>query len=157
MHTSRPLAAIAIALLSAALLTGCGGMSKAEYEKEIEKVATQVDAEQKKLSEGAPSPESLATLSTTLDKAADDIEDVDAPSEIAATHDALVKWLRASAKLADQAVPLMEAAAKDPTKLGEKELAELNELSEKFAKSEKDLAKIEKGYEDKDYDLGFQS
>lgn len=157
MHKSRLLVAIAIALLSAALLAGCGGVSKAEYEKEVEKIGTKVEKDLNKLDSGQPTSKDLVTAEKSLNDAADDLEDVEAPSDVEKLHDDLVDTLRDTAKLMDEMAPLMEKAAKDPTSLGAKELEQMNGITTKFGDIEKRMAKIEAGYKKKKYKVGLES
>lgn len=157
MHKSRLLVAIAIALLSAALLAGCGGVSKAEYEKDVKKVATKVEKDLDKLDSGTPTAKDLDTAKESLETAADDLEDIEAPSEVEDLHDDLVSTLNDTAKLMDEMAPLMEKASKDPTSLGEKELEQMNEITTDFGAIEKRMAKIEAGYKKKKYSVGLDS
>lgn len=157
MKKSRLLVAIAIALLSAALLAGCGGVSKSEYEKDVKKVATKVEKDLDKLDSGTPTAKDLDTAKDTLEGAADDLEDIEAPSEVESLHEDLIDTLNDTAKLMDKMAPLMEKAAKDPTSLGEKELEQMNEITTDFSAIEKRMAKIEKGYKKKKYSVGLES
>lgn len=157
MKNSRLLVAIAIALLSAALLAGCGGVSKSEYEKDVKKVASKVEKDLDKLDSGTPTAKDLETAKGTLEDAADDLEDIEAPSEVEDLHDDLVKTLDDTADLMDDMAPLMEKASKDPTSLGEKELEDMNEITTKFGDIEKRMAKIEAGYKKKKYSVGLES
>ena len=157
MKNSRLLVAIAIALLSAALLAGCGGVSKSEYEKDVKKVASKVEKDLDKLDSGTPTAKDLETAKGTLEDAADDLEDIEAPSEVEDLHDDLVSTLRDTSKLMDEMSPLMEKASKDPTSLGEKELEDMNEITTKFGDIEKRMAKIEAGYKKKKYSVGLES
>jgi predicted nucleic acid-binding Zn-ribbon protein len=157
MKKSRLLVAIAIALLSAALLAGCGGVSKADYEKDVKKVATKVEKDLDKLDSGTPTAKDLDTAQKTLESAADDLEDIDPPSEVEDLHDDLVETLNDTAKLMDKMAPLMDKASKDPTSLGEKELEQMNEITTEFGDIEKRMSKIEAGYKKKKYSVGLDS
>lgn len=157
MHKSRLLVAIATALLSAALLAGCGGVSKAEYEKEVKAVATKVEKDLDKLDSGTPTAKDLDTAQSTLETAADDLEDIEAPSEVEELHDDLIKTLRDTGELMDKMAPLMEKASEDPTSLGEKELEQMNEITTDFGAIEKRMAKIEAGYKKQKYSVGLES
>jgi hypothetical protein len=157
MHKSRLLVALAIAVLSAALLAGCGGVSKAEYEKDVEKLGKEVEKDLDKLDSGTPTAKDLETAEATLNKAADGLEDIEAPSDVEKLHEDLIDTLRDTAKLMDEMAPLMEKAAKDPTSLGEKELAQMNEITTKFGDIEKRMAKIQAGYAKKKYDVGLET
>lgn len=157
MHKSRLLLAIAIAVLSAALLAGCGGVSKADYEKDVRKVGTEVEKDLDKLDSGTPTAKDLDTAKDSLEKAADDLEDIEAPSDVEKLHDDLVDTLRDTADLLDEMAPLMEKASKDPASLGEKEMKQMNDITTKFGAIEKRMSKIEKGYKDKKYDVGLDT
>ncbi len=157
MHTSRLLVAIAIALLSAALLAGCGEVSKADYEKDVKKVATKVEKDLDKLDSGTPTAKDLDTAKNSLETAAEDLEDIEAPSEVEDLHEDLVSTLRDTGKLMDRMAPLMEKASKDPTSLGEDELEKMNEITDDFGDIEKRMAKIEAGYDKKKYSVGLES
>ncbi len=157
MKKSRLLVAIAIALLSAALLAGCGGVSKADYEKDVKQVATKVEKDLDKLDSGTPTAKDLETAQKTLETAADDLDDIEAPSDVEDLHDDLVDTLNDTAKLMDEMAPLMEKASKDPTSLGEKELEQMNDITTKFGDIEKRMSKIEAGYKKKKYSVGLES
>lgn len=157
MHTSRLLVAIATALLSAALFAGCGGVSKADYEKEVKQVAAEVEKDLDKLDSGTPTAKDLDTAEDSLNSAADELEDIEAPSEVEGLHEDLVSTLRGTAKLMDRMGPLMEKASKDPTSLGEEELGKMNEITGEFGEIEKRMAKIEAGYKKKKYSVGLDS
>lgn len=155
MKPSRLLLMIAVALMGAALLAGCGGPSKKEYEKEVRAIGADVEEEIDKLGEGAPTPDTLERATSTLEGAADDIEDVEPPSEVEELHDDLVTTLRDTADLLGRLGPLMEQASKDPSSLGEKERAQMEEITSDFEAIEKEMDRITKGYEKRDYDIGL--
>lgn len=157
MHTTRLLAAITIALLSAALLAGCGGVSKDEYEKSVEKVGADVEKDLDKLDSGQPTAKDLDTARESLESGADDLEEIEAPSEVEGLHEDLVSTLRDTADLMDRMAPLMEKAAEDPANLGEKELEQMQGITTEFADIEKRMAKIDKGYAKKKYEVGLGS
>lgn len=157
MHKSRLLVALAIAVLGAALFAGCGGVSKADYEKDVAKLGEKVEKDLDKLDSGTPTADDLKKAKTTLDDAADGLEDIDAPKDVEKLHDDLIETLRDTAKLMDEMAPLMEKASKDPTSLGEKDLAKMNEITTKFGDIEKRMSKIQAGYAKKKYDVGLET
>jgi len=155
MLTTRHLTALAAPLLAAALLAGCGGVSKADYEKDVVAVGKKVEAEQAKLAEGTPTGDDLASVGDSLDGAAKDLDAIEAPSEVEQLHADLVAWMKDSAKLADQAAPLMTSLSENPTNPSAADRKQLEELQKSFSASEKELTRITKGFDSKGYDVGL--
>lgn len=157
MSVTRPAAFAATVLLAALLVAGCGGTSKAEYETEVGKIGTSVEKDLDKLDSGTPSPEVIDEVQGTLEEAADDLEGIDPPSEVSELHDDLVEVLRDTAALFDDLSPLMEKATSNPEAMGKQELDRMTAVTEEFAGIQKRMAKVQEGYEAKDYEIGLGS
>lgn len=157
MKHSRILAATVAALLCAALIAGCGGPSKAQYEKDMQKVSKTAEKELDKLESGQPSPEDIEQAQKSLKTAADDIDDIEAPDEVAKLHDDLVEVLRDTEQLMGELAPLMIKATKDPSSLGEDEVKAMNDVTTKFGKIQKEMNRVSKGFTKKKYKIGFDS
>lgn len=156
MKLTRLSLAVLAALLCAGLLAACGGgPTKAGYEKEMTKASEDAQKELKKLQEGTPTPEDVDSAQKTMEKTADDVEDIEPPSEVEDLHKDLTKVLRDTAKLMGELKPLLELSDKDPSKLSAEERTQMQEVPEKFAKLQKDMDRITKGYNKKKYKIGF--
>jgi hypothetical protein len=155
MITARrsPLAIAGVALC-AGLLAGCGGVSKADYEKDVRAVGKKVEKDFDKLSSGQPSTKDLENAEGALDKAADDIDAVEAPAEVEDLHEDLVAVLHDAGDLMGEMAPLLEQATKDPANADQEKLAK---VSEDFSKIDKRMKDVQKGYKDKGYDIGLTS
>ena len=157
MKLSRIVPMLLTAILAAALLAGCGEPSKADYEKDIEKVGNKVEKDLDALDSGQPTPATLTKATKSLNAAADEIEEITPPSEVEDLHDDLVSALRDTADLLGRMAPLMKMATEDPSKLGEDDLSKMTKISEDFTKIEARMKKVEKGFEDKKYDIGLDT
>lgn len=155
MKLSRLPLTIAVAVLSAALLAGCGGPSKADYEKEVRAIGADVEKEIDKLDSGAPTPETLEKATKTIDKAADDIDEIEPPSDVEKLHDDLVSTLHDTADLLGRLAPLMEQATTDPESMGDEEREQMEKITTDFEAIEKEMDRVTKGYEKRDYDIGL--
>jgi outer membrane murein-binding lipoprotein Lpp len=127
MIFNRITVAILATILSALLVAGCGGTSKADYEKEVK----------------------------ALDSAVTKLEDIDPPSEVKDLHDDMVSALRDTSELFDRIAPLMKQATEDPASLGEDDVATMTAIQEDFGKLEARMTKVEKGFKKKKYDVGL--
>lgn len=153
--TRQPLLLAAL-LLCAALLVGCGGgLSKAEYEAEVKKIGNAVEDDIDSLDSGEPNPEDIETAQNSIEKAADDISELEPPTEVEKLHADLVSALRDTAKLLGRLGPLMEQANKDPQSMGEDEMAKMNEITADFGKIQERMNRVTEGYAKKDYDIGL--
>ncbi|MCW2926309.1 MAG: hypothetical protein JWM86_277 [Thermoleophilia bacterium] len=157
MKTTRLLAAIVALVACAALLAGCGGPSKKEYEKDVRSVGNSVEKDIKALDSGTPTAKDLDSAQKSLDDAADELDDIDAPDDVSKLHDDLVDTLHDTSDLLGKMGPLMDKATKDPTSLGADEMKDLQKITTDFAAIEKRMKKIEKGYKDKDYSIGLSA
>jgi outer membrane murein-binding lipoprotein Lpp len=157
MKPVRLLFALAAALLCAALLAGCGGTSKADYQKQVKKVGTHVEQDLNKLDSGKPSPADITAAEKSINQAADDIDAIDPPSEVKGLHNDLVKELHATADVLDRLAPLMKQASKDPNSLGNDEQQQMKDISSDFARIQKEMTRIEKGYKAKGYEIGLSA
>lgn len=110
------LLAISVMLVSALLLAACGGMSKAEYEKEVNKIGKQVSKDLEGIQGGQPSEAEIKKAKNALNTAADDLEDLSPPKEAEKGHEALVKGVRGLSELVEKLGEAMALAEKDPTK-----------------------------------------
>jgi outer membrane murein-binding lipoprotein Lpp len=155
MKTARLLLALVAALLCAALLAGCGGTSKADYQKQVKKIGSKVEKDIDKLDSGSPSTKDIDAAHDSIDQAADDIDDIDPPSEVKDLHEDLVSTLHDTADVLDRLAPLMAKATKDPTSLGKDEQDEMADITKDFAKIQKEMTRIEAGYKKKKYDIGL--
>jgi hypothetical protein len=154
----RLLLFVAAALITAALLAGCGGPSKASYEKDMKKISAKAEKDIDKLTSGSqPSAKDIENAQKTLDEAADDVDDIDPPSEVKDLHNDLVKVLHDTADLMGELGPIMELSQKDPSKVTEKEIKKMNSVTEKFGKIQKEMTRITKAYKKKDYNIGFDT
>jgi PBP1b-binding outer membrane lipoprotein LpoB len=155
MIFNRITVAILATILSALLVAGCGGTSKADYEKEVQKVGTDVNAELDKLDSGTPTGDDFAKAQKALDSAVTKLEDIDPPSEVKDLHDDMVSALRDTSELFDRIAPLMKQATEDPASLGEDDVATMTAIQEDFGKLEERMTKVEKGFKKKKYDVGL--
>lgn len=155
MKLTRLLTMLVASVALAALVAGCGGPSKAEYEREVKKIGNQVEADIDKLDSGQPSPKDIETAQESIEEAADEIEELDAPEEVEKLHDDLVAALNDTAELLGRLGPLMEKASKDPQSMGEDEMSQMNEITADFGKIQEEMNRITEGYEKKQYDVGL--
>jgi beta-phosphoglucomutase-like phosphatase (HAD superfamily) len=102
-------------LVSALLLSACGGMSKKEYEKEVNKIGAQVSKDLEGIQGGQPSEAEIKKAKTALNTAADDLDDLDPPKDAEKGHEALVKGVRGLSELVEKLGKAMALAEKNPT------------------------------------------
>lgn len=94
--------AVATALAAVALVApGCGGTSKEEYEKEIDRIGTTLDEQSTQIerdlqtSGGLPNAaDDVEKGADALDEAADDLDDVDPPDDAQEAHERIVGGVR---------------------------------------------------------------
>jgi len=155
---SRLLLFMAAALISAALLAGCGGPTKSEYQKEMKKISVKAEKDIDKLTSGSqPSAKDIEQAQKTLDQAADDVDDITPPSDVKDLHNDLVKVLHDTADLMGELGPIMELSQKDPSKVTEAEIKKMNSVTDKFGKIQKEMTRITKAYKKKNYNIGFDT
>ena len=159
MKPTRLLLAMAAALICAALLAGCGGgPSKADYEKDMQSVSKEAEKDIDKLTSGSqPSAKDIENAQKTLEDAADDVEDIDPPSDVEDLHKDLVKVLDDTAELMGELGPIMELSQKDPSKVTEDEIKKMNSVTDRFGKIQKEMTRITKAYKKKKYNIGFDT
>lgn len=153
MKLTRLLVTLVAALTCAALIAGCGGTSKAEYEKEVNSLAKSIEKDTKALQSGTPDAKAMESAQKSLDKAADELDDIDPPSEVEKYHDDLVDVLHDTSDLLGKMGPLMTKAIKDPTKIGADEQKEMQGYIEDFSKLEKRMKKIDAGFKKEKYKI----
>jgi hypothetical protein len=146
----RRLSQLGVALVAAAMLAaGCGGggrLSKAQYEKRVQAEGRNFQEAARKLSSGgATSSQALKTAKDALQKAADDLDSVKPPKEVAADNAKLVVGLRSLASSLDK----ITSAARDPTRQ-QKALQELA-TSQPVREAQAAIRDMQK----KGYDLGL--
>lgn len=112
--------ATAVLLCAAALVAaGCGGSERAEYERELTKVGRMVDASLAKLPQDETTtigPEQLSSLADDLREAADQLEDLDPPSDARRPQDRLERGLRGIADAFDELAADLQDAETDQQK-----------------------------------------
>jgi len=84
-------------LLPALVLVGCGGTTKAEYEADMQRVATRVDRSIAEL-EGSGGDQ-LRAARSVLEEATDELDGFSPPDEVAKAHKQYVAGLRGMAEL----------------------------------------------------------
>lgn len=156
MKSYRPFLLTILAIAAAALLAGCGGTSKADYEKDVKSIGKDVSKEMKAFEAGEPSASDLEDAAKSLDGAADDLDDITPPSEVKDLHEDLIKALRDGGESLGAMAPLLEKVAEDPSSLTEKDSEKMSELGTDVQKLGERMDKVTKGFEKKDYDLGFE-
>lgn len=156
MKFTRLLVAALAAVLCAALLAGCGGgPTKAGYEKEMRKVSKRAEKQLDTLQEGTPTAKDVEKAQKTLEDAADDVADIEPPSEVKDLHKDLEKVLRDTAGLMGELKPLLALQKKDQKDITAEESRQMQEVPEKFAKVQKEMARVTSGYAKKKYKIGF--
>lgn len=121
----RPLRHVTLAfvvLAAAALLAaGCGGpLSKAEYEKQVEKIGNKVDSSIDKLSPKAdapPSADDIAKAADSLNEAADELNRIEPPGDVAKAHGLMVKGLQHMASSFEKLANRLEGAKADKERM----------------------------------------
>lgn len=144
--------ALLTAALCAGLLAGCGGVSKAEYEKDVQRIGNKAEKDFEALESGQPTAKDLEQAEKALDETADELDDVTPPDDVQKLHDDLVDTLHDAAELMGQMGPVLDKAMKDPANADQDELAK---LSKEFEDVDQRMTKIQKGYADKKYDVGL--
>ncbi|MCW2925131.1 MAG: hypothetical protein JWM98_2535 [Thermoleophilia bacterium] len=159
MLRPRHMITFALAVLCAALVAGCGGaMSKGDYQKEVRGIDKRVEKDLDALDSNDPSASDINKAESSIDKAANDLDDLDPPSKVKDAHKDLVDVVRDTSKLMGRVGPLIGNAKKDPSKLSDKDVKELQKVSEDFAGIEKRMTKVQKEFEDAGYtNIGFGS
>jgi len=152
---------ILLALVTAALIAaGCGGgMSKSEYEKEVNKIGDRVEKKFDAVEE-VPTQDDIKSAQKAIDTAVSDLEDLDPPSEISDLHDDLIDTIKSMNGVLDRMAPLMEDATKamkDPTSVDQDAMTELQTKMEKVGKdadkASAELDRITKAMKKKGVDL----
>ncbi|MCB0877556.1 MAG: hypothetical protein KDC46_01045 [Thermoleophilia bacterium] len=158
MTVRRTITLAAALLASVLLLAGCGSeMSKSEYQKEVKKIGDTVQKDFDKLDSGTPDAKTISGAQDTLEKAADDLADLNPPKDVADLNDELVSVLRDTAKVFGAMAPLMEKAAKDPTSLDEGDTKAMEKVQTDFGKIQERMDKVQKGFKDKGYEVGLDN
>jgi outer membrane murein-binding lipoprotein Lpp len=152
---SRLLVLLAALTIGAALLAGCGGTSKAEYEEQVTKIGAKVEKDLNKLDEGDPTGADLTAATKSLDSAVAELGKVEAPSEVSKLHGELIDTLRDTSELLGRMGPLMEQATADPSKLDADDLELIGTITTDFGKIEKRMDKVNAGFQAKQYDVGL--
>lgn len=143
-------------VVAALLVAGCGGTtSKADYEAEVGTISRDVQEDLEQLDSGPPSPELIKEAQGSLEEAADALEGIEPPKEVSGLHDDLVDVMRDTAGLFDDLEPLMAQATEDPSSMGKDELERMTAVTEEFAGIEKRMAKIQRGFDKKEYEIGL--
>ncbi len=106
------------ALLAFALTAaGCGEMSKAEYQREVEKVGRTAEKGLGQISQAGnqdPDPAEFKAAAASLRKAANDLEDITPPEEVRQPHNDMIDGIRSLADLMDELAVELPTIKKDP-------------------------------------------
>jgi hypothetical protein len=156
VKSTRLLVVALVAVLCAALLAACGSEpTKADYQKQMKKASATAQGELDKLESGATSEKDVDKAQAALEQAADDVADIDPPSEVKDLHADLEDVLRDSAKQMGKIKPLLPLSKKDPKTLTPDEKKKMEDVTKGFAKVQKEMARVTAGYDKKKYKIGF--
>lgn len=136
----------ALLLLAALLSAGCGGTTKAEYERKMRTIGREVDRAMDRLS--GSDADRMRKAREELEQGIDDIEDIDPPDEVSGAHDDFVAGLEGMAELMEQYEGL------DPEQPTDQQRA--MDLLEGLQGKESPLSKIERAkrvYAKHDYEI----
>jgi uncharacterized phage infection (PIP) family protein YhgE len=143
-----------VAGLAIAMAGGCGGggdgLSKEEYEQQVQEVGGTLNEVTAGLQETPTSLDDLAAaiadIRTEAEQAADELDDIEPPDEVADSHDKLTAGLR---QFADDLAEL-EQSVEDG------ELQEIEQLATQLASSEgiQQLTEATNELESKGYNIG---
>lgn len=115
----RSIAVVIAMAFSVFIAAGCGSspMSKSEYIKEMDKVGASYAQKMKGMSgtDKAPTAASMKKVADGLEEIADDMDDMNPPKDIAATHKKFAKALHELSKyVGTDLVKALKKAGKDP-------------------------------------------
>lgn len=156
MQHRRFLIALANCGLAALVVAGCGGPSKGEYERDMQKIGAAIEDDLGSFRDEQPSEEALADATGTLEEAADDIAKVEAPDDVEQLHAELEEAVRASGDIVGRIAPLMDEATRDPAAMSPGDSAKFEELAEEFGELAADMERITSGFEERGYDIGIE-
>jgi hypothetical protein len=111
----RAFALIALLVFSLAV-SGCGGPpSKAEYEAQVDTIARQANAQIGEIldSSGPPEASDLSAAAKTMRGAADDLEEIEPPDQVAEAHKRMIKGMRGLASWFDSVAEDVEGLRSD--------------------------------------------
>jgi hypothetical protein len=116
---SRAFAPVLLLLAAAALLAGCGGSERVQYERDLAKVGKVVDDALTKLPQDESTtigPAEISSLADTLREAADQLADLDPPPGAGAPQHRLERGLRGVAEAFDALSADLQKATTDEQK-----------------------------------------
>lgn len=155
MRTFRlPLALLAV-LACSTLLLACGGPSKEEYERQMQRVNARIDEDIEQVSAGEPSVRALDAAIASIERAARDMEEIEPPGEVEQLHDDFVDAAGETAKLLERLRPLMEKVTSG-ARLDADEMERFEEFQVEFTKLESRTEEIVDGFEQRGYDIDAQ-
>lgn len=139
------LASVLLVALFAVGVTACGATSKADYKAQVKKIGDRVQKDTKGALNGSgqPSSKQLKDAQTSLNKAADDLDDITPPSDVKQGHEDLVKAVRAMARYVGTLSDAMATIKKDPSKAS----GLLDKIDPNKSQDVKDATKYEKAAE----------
>ena len=150
MSRSFRLLTLALAIMaSALLLAGCGGVSKKEYEKDVNKVMKSVD--EGNFNSSDPKAANLKDASKDIEKAADDLDDITPPDDVKDLHNDLVEGVRELGDLLGDIAPILTDIEKDPASAAE-HADDMTDIQGRMEKTQAKLEKTIKAFEKKGYD-----
>ncbi len=138
------------AVVSAIVLAGCGEVSKAEYTKNMQSALKPLNAQFKQLNN--PTSSAMKSTGVKMQQVADDIDHVDAPSDVQPLHDRLVKDLHTLGTLIVKLAPEMDKLNKDPSAFAQVQ-QDMPGITEKFQKTSNDLDAVMKSYAKHGYEF----
>jgi outer membrane murein-binding lipoprotein Lpp len=153
MHRPRAILALFAVLVAALLAAGCGGeLTKSEYQSKVSSVGSGVQDDMEAFTNAEkPTKGDLEKAEGALHSAADELDDIDPPSEVAKLHDQLVDVLDDTADLFGEMAPLLGKASSDPSKMDKADLAKMSSVTSEFSKIQGRMEKVQEGYADKGY------
>lgn len=155
MRTFRFPLAIAATLACSALLLACGGASKEEYERQMQRVNARIEADIEQVSAGEPSVQALDSAIASIEQAARDMERIEPPSEVEQLHEDFVDAARETAQLLERLRPLMEKVTSG-ARLDAEEMQQFEEFQAEFARLDERTEEIVSGFEERGYDIEAQ-
>ena len=106
----------ATSLAAAVLVAGCGSSDRLEYERDVAKAGRTVDKALERYgdtADGAVDADDVAMIASELREAADQLEDLDPPTDAAAAQTRLVTGLRGVATAYDELAADLREAQED--------------------------------------------
>ena len=136
---------VLLVLVCAAGLAACGATSKADYKKQVKAISDRVQKDTKTTLSGSgqPSAAQLKSAQASLNKAADDLDNITPPSDVKTGHQDLVKAVRAMAAYVGTLSDAMATIKKDPSKAA----GLLDKIDPNKSQDVKDATKYEKAAE----------